>query len=758
MQKVIGILSICIWAMMAKAQVNILEQSATHLILDVKIATPTFKQVNTPQGLAYIPQLNNSTPWQLLGAPDLPKINVSLQIPSTTNTYVTILHSEFTETQMPIAPSKGKIVRPNSPQNVPYTFGKQYQEDTFYPQSLTTLNTPYVFRDKRGQALHIAPMQFNAVTNTLRTYTSLRLLVSFSGENPINALSTNNRNGSSPLFTEIHKAHFLNDLPNETTPSAYTAIGDKGSMLVLCPTKYLSHIKPFVEWKNQKGISTTLVNVDTIAGGPIEDNIRAFVKNYYLSKLNTFLLIVGNVGDVPTVNQFYTDTSLHGPGDNAYGYINGADHYPEIIVARLMARDSNDIKVQVQKVLSYEKTPNMTDGWMHNITGIASGEGTGDDNQYDFEHIRDICDSALNQFTYTKKIELYDGDRNQADAIGNPSATDLVTTINDTGTGIINYAGHGDNYFITTTAFSASTHVPMLTNTNGKLPFMITVGCKPGNFIPGNCLAASGAWAKDANSGLGTGFIVSAMSTVDQYWNEPMQAQDEINAVLRGARPSNIKYTIGGACVDGYASMNDQYNIVTDPTGGSDMTDTWQIFGDPSVELLTNNEGTLPCISESLININATTFTVTHPTNGALVTLYYNEKIIDTKLIAGGTATFTIPAGLMTLFDNITVTVTKHNMIPCQSAVQIINYAAGINDIQKPLVSMYPNPVTDIIAIESNEKITNLTMLDITGKLITQQIANSKTIALPMSHLTAGIYVLQVTSNGIIQHYKVHKL
>jgi gingipain R len=762
MKKVIVIITILVSTSVYaqnKSLVKIVAQSAKQLIVDIEIDNPSLSRVQTTQGEASVAFLPECTNWQMYGQPDLPKLNLALNIPSTSNTVVTVLKSSYTDIpNILIAPSKGKIIRPNTPEKTAYHFGDAYNRNEFFPSELCHLNAPYIFRNKRGQALHIAPMQYNAITKILRAYNNIRIQIDFIGENNFNSLSNMEAINTSPLYTEMYKAHFINNIPSPIPTGNYTAIGDKGKMLVLAPTKYINTIQPFIDWKNQKGIPTTLVNVDTISGGVTDLNMQIFVNNYYLKNQNTFLVIVGNANDVPTLNLLYLDPNLYGPGDNGYGYISGNDHYPEIIVGRLMARDSTDIKVQIQKIIDYEKTPNMLDNWMRTCTGIASNQGPGDDNQYDFEHIRDITDSLMNPFTYLKKVELYDGDHNQADSIGDPVALDVVKAINETGTSIINYAGHGDNYFINTTAFSAQTHVPMLNNTNGKYPFMITVGCKPGNFTLGDCLAASGAWAKDLASGKGTGFIASAMSTVDQYWNEPMQAQDEMNAILRGARPSNIKYTIGGICVNGFASMNDQFNIATDPTGGSDMTDTWEIFGDPSVELLTKNEGALNCSHIGSIDINATTYSVNCTTDGALATLYFNGKIIDSKIVSGGVATFTIPAGTLILFSNVIITVTHHNMVPCTAWLQIVNYPAGVNDIIKTNLKVYPNPITDWVQIKSDENISNIKLLDITGKqLMHFTDIDRKEYKLNLQTYNAGLYILQTETNGIILNTKVYK-
>ena len=39
-------------------------------------------------------------------------------------------------------------------------------------------------------------------------------------------------------------------------------IDESGDMLILCPQQYLDEMQPFVEWKLQRGIRTTLANID----------------------------------------------------------------------------------------------------------------------------------------------------------------------------------------------------------------------------------------------------------------------------------------------------------------------------------------------------------------------------------------------------------------------------------------------------------------------------------------------------------------
>ncbi|MBK8144950.1 MAG: T9SS type A sorting domain-containing protein [Bacteroidetes bacterium] len=487
-----------------------------------------------------------------------------------------------------------------------------------------------------------------------------------------------------------------------------------------------------------------LVNADTIAGGISESSIAATAKFYFQNMQIANMILVGDNTAIPARNENFTNPNLAGPSDIAYAYINNNDHYPEFSVGRFSGENNAEIKSIIDRCLDYEKTPNTSGNWMSQQIGIASEQGTGDDNQYDFEHIHDIVDSNKNQYNYTNYFELYDGVQSQGwnDAAGYPDAAMLEGHINS-GVSLINYAGHGGANGIVTTSFSTS-EVPLLTNVN-KLPFFLVVGCSPGKFINQTCFAEA-----LLRAGTGTapkGSLSSFMSSIDQYWDEPMQAQDEFNAIMRGARPNNLKTRLGALCVNGCSSMNDQYNTFNDPTGGSDMTDTWIFFGDPTVSLFNKNEGPLTCTHTAEIGRNATWYSVNCPVEGATVGLYYQGAYLAHSKVVGGIAAFTFPP--LTILDTVFITATKQNRTPYMGFSKVVDFPTNITDLENDqLLSVFPNPAQESISIRfrNGASIERVKVFDMLGRLISNQKVLQNPYVLQTQSYPKGNYTLQVSS------------
>ncbi|MDB9755202.1 T9SS type A sorting domain-containing protein [Winogradskyella sp.] len=70
----------------------------------------------------------------------------------------------------------------------------------------------------------------------------------------------------------------------------------------------------------------------------------------------------------------------------------------------------------------------------------------------------------------------------------------------------------------------------------------------------------------------------------------------------------------------------------------------------------------------------------------------------------------------------------------------------SINDIDEHSVAMYPNPVTDILTIDSNAMLQHICVYSINGaKVFTTEKVNNNTIDL--SALTSGMYILKIETN-----------
>jgi PKD repeat protein len=75
----------------------------------------------------------------------------------------------------------------------------------------------------------------------------------------------------------------------------------------------------------------------------------------------------------------------------------------------------------------------------------------------------------------------------------------------------------------------------------------------------------------------------------------------------------------------------------------------------------------------------------------------------------------------------------------------------GVNDLNPNAVSVFPNPVKDVMTVQANSNINVIQVYNATGQLVINQTVNAKTITVSTSGLTTGIYNLKaILDNGSI--------
>jgi hypothetical protein len=139
--------------------------------------------------------------------------------------------------------------------------------------------------------------------------------------------------------------------------------------------------------------------------------------------------------------------------------------------------------------------------------------------------------------------------------------------------------------------------------------------------------------------------------------------------------------------------MNDAYG-----SAGAEMTDTWTLFGDPSVMVFTNTPA--PMITSHIANtpVGTTSIAVNNNTNGALICLSANGTILGTGVSNGISATITIPEATAGVID---VVATSFNKMPYSGTINV-NMATGIiENNTSSLFSAFPVPATNTLNINS---------------------------------------------------------
>ena len=581
------------------------------------------------------------------GTPDLPKMAQSIIIPDLAHMELSIIESEFVEFFMEnLISSKGNLTRNIDPASVPYTFGQAYETDEFYPQDIVFMRNPYIMRTVRGQAIVFQPIQYNPIQRTLRVYTHIKVNIQQNGMSQINPLTRRPAKNGSREFENIYAEHFL----NYSTNNRYELLGEQGPMLVVCYGEFMQGMQPFVEWKNYKGIPTEMVDVADIGGS---DEIEAFVETKYYDDGIAFVLLVGDIAQIPSPR--YSDgAGSNSPADPSYGFVAGSDYYPEIIIGRFSAENTSHVGTMINRTIEYEMDPDPTADWYKKGSGFASDQGPGDDGELDYEHLDNIREDLLG-FTYIEVDQIYD-----------PSGTveDGEAALND-GRSIVNYTGHGSNGSWGNGCPMNQTDVNGLVNM-GMYPFIWSVACVNGEFHIGTCFAET--WLRATGTdGVPTGAIAVLMSTINQSWSPPMDGQDEMNDILVESYENNIKRTYGGLSMNGVMHMADSYG-----TAGEEEILYWTIFGDPSVVVRTDTPTDMTVSHNDVMIIGAEEFSIETGMAAALVAVSRDGELLAstyTDATGGTTLEFEPPLEIPGPVDLV---VTAFNKMPYETTVNVI--------------------------------------------------------------------------------------
>jgi hypothetical protein len=540
---------------------------------------------------------------QKKGYAELPYLTASVMLDPVKNVFIGTIPGAYEEISLdhPLVPSRGVIYRDQDPASVPYIIDPRSITDGWYPVNVAEHTDPFIIRDIRGTSVYVYPFLYNPARQVLRVYKSVTVRLVENNSLSVNPLPKE----PSTIVREmdgIYKSVFINYSGNRED----LTIGEFGDIYVVVTSRDEAAIQPYVQWKKEKGFDV-MVEVVT-PGTVVNSNVQAA---YDANNEILYVLLVGDWADLQC-----TVSSSGRPMDPQVGTVVGSDDFADISVGRLSANSPADVTVQVNKVIAYEREPEMAGTWFSYATGIASAEGAGigDDGEADAVHETVIYDDKLDPFTYSNFNQIYD-----------PGATAaMVTTAVNAGTTVINYTGHGSGQSWGTTGFNVS-NVAGLSN-GDKLPFIISVACNNGDFDLGTCFAE--AWLRKE----GGGAIMFLGASISQPWAEPMRGQDYFMDVLiggydysahpgqNGLNTTEQRTTLGSIVFNGLTLM------CVESGGGGDWetAKTWNFFGDPSTQPRTATPLELS-LSNTLIMVGLPFTTIVTSTEGpvanAMVTL-----------------------------------------------------------------------------------------------------------------------------------------
>lgn len=143
---------------------------------------------------------------------------------------------------------------------------------------------------------------------------------------------------------------------------------------------------------------------------------------------------------------------------------------------------------------------------------------------------------------------------------------------------------------------------------------------------------------------------------------------------------------------------------------------------------------------------------------GSAVTKWLSVSPVNGTVNGGGsetiTATFNL-AGLATGTYNSNIVVASNDQTSEYVEIPVtLDVANSIDKISSGIMT-YPNPVTDIFTIASDNQINQIVILDLTGKVINTVYPDSQSYKFNLSNLESGVYIFTVKTESQIVTRKI---
>lgn len=694
---------------------HVREDSEHRLVVSFSLPEPKLRTVETEKGPGYIMMFQDAALSLRLGFPELPLVGGSVNLRGRRIKNISMVRrGSWQEIQGQYLPSKGNLTRDQRPSVLPYVWGAAYAENRWYPRNALAGTERFYLASDEGLRFRFSPVQVHPVKRKIRYARSWDLVLEFEPSESSESLAHSLHPSASKLFLNAKAAR-------------YSAVPEDGDLLVIADQPFVQTLMPWVQWKNRRGTRTHLADLSQT--GNTAAQIKAYIQSFCQQYPISHVLLVGDIQHVPSHEKW------GGVSDITYGELVGNDAYPEVFVGRLSVESVNELETILSRWLRYEQNPDLTNDWLDVTVGVASNEGPGDDNQMDWEHVRALSDQ-LTDYTYTQKLEFYDGTQGPPDAPGNPTAQELLAALNY-GSGFVNYTGHGWEQGIATTGFS-NTEAALLTN-NGRTGMFVIVGCVTGAFHTTTCFSEK--LTRTGSPASPHGAVAVFGATINQSWSPPMEAQDAIVDILTENEPNNVVMrTLGGLFYTGCMRMNDAYGIY-----GDEITETWILFGDPSMPYYTQTPYPLTAAHPASVAFGASSVNMSCSVEGALVCISQNHQILGRAYIQNGQASVSLDAFLST--DSLDVVVSAFNYIPYQGRIGVLPPAG-------PFVSVSNWQVHDHVWGNGNQKPEFNEMVHVAAQLtnLGQQTADSVTLALTITHphatVTGGPFSVGMMTGG----------
>jgi hypothetical protein len=504
--------------------------------------------------------------------------------------------------------------------------------------------------------------------------------------------------------------------------------------LIITHDNFYEAIQPLAQWKNRTGLRTKVVKLSEIGSSTSQ------IRNYIMIAYDTwetppeFVLLVGAPNYLPF---YYYNPGWHSYYSDNYYTNMDADVYNEILSGRLTVHNVTEAQTVVNKILSYEMTPDTSDPlWFTNACLIAREDYDYDDSIYwsDINYAKDL----MRNHGYTTIDTL--------SRSGGDNATDVITAVNE-GRGFVLYRGSGLNNWYSPFAVN-----PNQTQNGTKLPLVLSITCR--TIGTSSTPAVAEGWLLTGTPSVprgAAGYFATTTAISNGAYLRSAVCKGFFNALFQEG-----KRTFGEACEGGRMNVYNLYGSESEYRG-------FTTLGDPSMEIWTATPQPLEVSHDTQLSLDDDSLLVhvecnSTPLESALVCVLLDTLVYE---YAYTTSEGSIVFNFDTLIPGyMQVTVTAHNKIPYLDSISVVSAyvedGAPFKRVPFGTILVQPNPFSRETSIQyalSQDDQTTIEIYDGVGRRILQFRPDESAGSITWrgddsygNHLPAGVYFIRVSS------------
>ena len=642
----------------------------TSLQASFSFSTIEAENVNTQRGQFSWLSMPNTVIGGNEGDPQIPVVNELIAVPFGATPTIRVTGYSSTDYNLnelgiqTLVPRQPSLRKDQRPEDVPFVYNANaYQTRGLRSEPVASVFVDGTMRGIQVGKMTIEPVSYDPVSNTLRVFNNIEVEVSFNGANA-SATESELVRTYSPYFSVVYDQLFNGRMVRDVYsqhPDLYTT---PVKMIVITTATYAKNttFQDWVNWKKQKGIYTTVYTTATT--GTSSSNIKTFIRNQYNSDAPTFVVVVGDTGDVTYSLSSSTTSKVT---DLYYSSTDDSDLYPEMFYSRMPISSTTELTNLLNKILTYEQYTMADPSYLGNTLLIAG---------WDSSWTTKVGKPTI-QYANTYYFNSSNGINPYVYLTSGSGQTTCYSNINNVG--FANYTAHGSETGWADPSFSVS-DVNSMTN-NGKYLWAMGNCCLAANWgYSSTCFAE--ALLRAANKGA-FGYIGSCPET---YWYEdyyfgvgatttfntmPTMAQTATGCYDAmfddtGFNTLNSVPFIGNIAV-AYAHAGSYQSSVTDKY----YWEAYHCLGDGSVMPYHTVPATNNVSHANTISIGTTSFAVSAD-NGSYVAITKNNEILGVAEVVSGN-TVNVPITGLTAAGDVMIVVTRNQRKPYVATIQAVS-------------------------------------------------------------------------------------